>query len=542
MLFRLRQLAKPVVKQLARIPGTVETYLRLCDALGFAPYYDSAWRHLPHWLEETKLFTEVRNDFPRCKILFFSCFPELVDYSLALASVLIGRKNVNIDFAWMPYGGHAEDMGVWNHYWKRSAERLPSQPHPCLRLYNLQNIEPVSITDEMRVISASQARADVSYIMRRERIHIDSDQTDRCLYEYRQSRNLEAVTKVAGLLRQNVYDRIIMANGAITELGAVFHYVAGLGLPVSTFEMWDKAGTIVVSRGAPVMNIDTRSIWERDEPHVLSEERRARIEHLNQVRSQARGPGVAVAYQPIDGLTQRAGIIPPHQVRELLDLRPNKPVVLVCPNVPFDSMFYVERNRNFTAMWEWLVKTIEFLAQRTDCQVVVRSHPAELLYKSDETTPNLLREFFPVLPTHIKVLSAEAPINTYAIMQIADLGLVYASTAGLEMAVRGIPVVCGISSQHFNQKGFTIDPENQEEYFSQIDRILQNSSAFHLTPRQIELAWCYADVYFNQWPRPFPWLAGPQFLRSLALSDWPMARMLSAEGYEKYGSVFDDLL
>jgi hypothetical protein len=333
-----------------------------------------------------------------------------------------------------------------------------------------------------------------------------------------------------------------MANGAITELGAVFHYVAGLGLPVSTFEMWDKAGTIVVSRGAPVMNIDTRSIWERDEPHVLSEERRARIEHLNQVRSQARGPGVAVAYQPIDGLTQRAGIIPPDQVRELLDLRPNKPVVLVCPNVPFDSMFYVERNRNFTAMWEWLVKTIEFLAQRTDCQVVVRSHPAELLYKSDETTPNLLREFFPVLPTHIKVLSAEAPINTYAIMQIADLGLVYASTAGLEMAVRGIPVVCGISSQHFNQKGFTIDPENQEEYFSQIDRILQNSSAFHLTPRQIELAWCYADVYFNQWPRPFPWLAGPQFLRSLALSDWPMARMLSAEGYEKYGSVFDDLL
>jgi hypothetical protein len=61
-----------------------------------------------------------------------------------------------------------------------------------------------------------------------------------------------------------------------------------------------------------------------------------------------------------------------------------------------------------------------------------------------------------------------------------------------------------------------------------------------LTPRQIELAWCYADVYFNQWPRPFPWLAGPQFWHDLA--DWPMARMLSAEGHEKYGSVFDALL
>lgn len=542
MMIRLSQLAKPVVKQLARIPGAVETYLRLCDALGWTPYYDSAWRHLPHWLEATKSFTKVRNDSPRCKVLFFAYFPDLVDYSLALASVLIGHYNVDIDFAWMPHVGHAEGVKSWRHYWKSSAERLPSQPHPCLRLYNLQNILPVPITDEMRVISANQARADVSYIVHRERIHIESDPADRRLYEYRQSRNLEAIAKVAALLRQNTYDRVIMANGAITELGAVFRFVAGLGIPVSTFEMWDKAGTIVVSGGAPVMNIDTRSLWERDEPHVLSEERRTRIEHLNQTRSQARGPGVAVAYQPTDGRTQRAGIIPPEQVRDILALRPDKPVVLICPNVPFDSMFYVERNRNFTAMWVWLIKTIEFLAQRTDCQVVVRSHPAELLYKSDETTPNLLREFFPVLPTHIKVLSAEVPINTYAIMQIANLGLVYASTAGLEMAVRGIPVVCGISSQHFNQKGFTIDPENQEEYFSWIDRILQNFPAFHLTPRQIELAWCYADVYFNQWPRPFPWLAGPQFLRSLALSDWPITRMLSAEGHEKYGSVFDDLL
>jgi hypothetical protein len=303
--------------------------------------------------------------------------------------------------------------------------------------------------------------------------------------------------------------------------------------------MWDVAGTIVVSSGAPVMNVDTCKLWERDEPHVVSEERRVRVERLIETRGRARAADAAIAYQPTDGLTQPAGIIPPDQVRAVMGLSPTRPVVLVCPNVPFDSMFYAERNRNFATMWEWLVKTIEFLVQRADCQVIVRSHPAEPQYNSDETTPNLIREFFPALPRHITVLPAEAPINTYAVMQIADLGLVYASTTGLEMAARGIPVVCGISSQHFNQKGFTIDPEGPEEYFTQIARVLDNPPAFRLTPRQIELAWCYADVYFNQWPRPFPWLAGPQFWRNLA--EWPIERMLSAEGYEKYGPVCDAL-
>ena len=78
------------------------------------------------------------------------------------------------------------------------------------------------------------------------------------------------------------------------------------------------------------------------------------------------------------------------------------------------------------------------------------------------------------------------------------------------------------------------------EYFFQINRILQNPRAFRLTERQIELAWCYADVYFNQWPRPFPWLAGPNFWQDLA--KWPLDRMLSDEGNNKYSSVFNILL
>jgi hypothetical protein len=189
-------------------------------------------------------------------------------------------------------------------------------------------------------------------------------------------------------------------------------------------------------------------------------------------------------------------------------------------------------------MWEWLVKTVEFLSSRTDCQVIIRSHPAEVRWKPTETTQMIIQQRFPTLPEHFIVLPPKAPVNTYSIMLVADLGIVYASTTGLEMAMRGIPVICGISNQHYNQRGFTIDPETPAEYFQQIDMILRNPKSFRLSDHQIDLAFCYADIFFNKWPVPFPWHV--KTLRN-DLTNWPIKRMLSDEGNSMFGHVFDRL-
>jgi hypothetical protein len=69
-------------------------------------------------------------------------------------------------------------------------------------------------------------------------------------------------------------------------------------------------------------------------------------------------------------------------------------------------------------------------------QLVVRIHPGELITKGPSVA-DVVRKVLPELPEHIHLVPAEAQINTYDIVEIAQLGLVYTTTVGMEMAMSG---------------------------------------------------------------------------------------------------------
>ena len=56
----------------------------------------------------------------------------------------------------------------------------------------------------------------------------------------------------------------------------------------------------------------------------------------------------------------------------------------------------------------------------------------------------------------------------YELMESADFGLVYTSTTGLEMALRGKPVIVA-GQTHYRDRGFTVDVSNREEFVAAID-------------------------------------------------------------------------
>ncbi len=57
-----------------------------------------------------------------------------------------------------------------------------------------------------------------------------------------------------------------------------------------------------------------------------------------------------------------------------------------------------------------------------------------------------------------------------------------------------------------------------------------------MTDRQIELAWCFADLYFNRVPKQIPW-SYPRFWQSIT-RDSPMEWVLGEEGRARYEPVF----
>jgi capsule polysaccharide export protein KpsC/LpsZ len=146
----------------------------------------------------------------------------------------------------------------------------------------------------------------------------------------------------------------------------------------------------------------------------------------------------------------------------------------------------------------------------------------------------VVKRVLPELPEHIHLVPADAKINTYDIVEIADLGLVYTTTAGMEMAMSGVPVIV-VGNTHYRGKGFTLDPATWEEYFETLGKVLGQPQQFRLPKEQVERAWQYAYQFFFEYPHPFPW----HLLHMRKdLEEWPVEKVLSQEGQELFGKTF----
>jgi capsule polysaccharide export protein KpsC/LpsZ len=139
------------------------------------------------------------------------------------------------------------------------------------------------------------------------------------------------------------------------------------------------------------------------------------------------------------------------------------------------------------------------------------------------------------IPENIHLIGPLEKVNTYDLMEIANLGLVYTTTTGLEMCMNGIPVIaCG--ETHYRKRGFTLDPISWDEYYAMIENALKSRKSLNKT--QIETAWEYAYRFFFEYPLAFPWRL-MHFWKDMEIS--PMSRVLSKEGQKEFGRTFEYL-
>jgi hypothetical protein len=168
---------------------------------------------------------------------------------------------------------------------------------------------------------------------------------------------------------------------------------------------------------------------------------------------------------------------------------------------------------------------------------VIRIHPGELITKGPsvaELVQRILSEQEAEASLHIHIVPAGAQVNTYDIVEIADLGLVYTTTVGMEMAMSGVTVIV-VGNTHYRGKGFTLDPASWEAYFNLLNQVLESVESYRLTRSQVELAWNYAYRFFFEYPHPFPWHL-LHFWKDQ--EQWPLRRVLSDEGRELFGETF----
>jgi hypothetical protein len=375
---------------------------------------------------------------------------------------------------------------------------------------------PVSLQQAVEQVSSY----DVMYTEQVENVNRNS-----ALYNLRLERNLQAAQQALSTLQKERPDLVILPNGSILEFGAVFQAARYLDLPVMTYEFGEQRDRIWFARDREVMQQDTDSMWAAFEDQPLNDEEWQRIRALFASRQKA---------SLWENFSRRWQDVPSRgsdQVRETLGLD-SRPVVLLPANVIGDSLT-LGRQVFSEHMTGWLERTVAYFSQKADTQLVVRIHPGER-YTRGPSVAQVIQSALPELPENIHLVAFDAPVNTYDLIQVADLGLVYTTTVGMEMAMSGVPVVVA-GRTHYRGRGFTHDPDSWEAYFDYLDRALTSGAQNHLARQQVEQAWNYAYRFFFEFPMPFPWhvLYMPQ-----DVSAWPLERVLQEEGQQQYAETF----
>ena len=483
---------------------------------------------LPQTVAQVQPFIE--NVVPGKNILFFATLHYWIEQAAYISLTLAGLGH-QVTLLTLPYSEWHKEMDKLTQRQRTLHTRDALSPlSSFVQHLSFLDLKPTSVLPAAVQADVEEVSLwDAQYTLMREEVDMSSAK-DRALYDLRIKRNTFAALAALEWMQTHKPDVVLIPNGLILEMGIVFRVARYLNIPAMTFEFNDQREQIWLAQNTSIMRQDTDYLVEARCNLPMTDAMYERLADLENARRGARVWGKSKR------LWQYISAQGAEQTRKALGLD-DRPVVLLAANVLGDSLT-LGRNIFAESMSEWITRTVQYFAKRIDVQLVVRIHPGEKIVPQAKSMGTVVREALPDLPSHIHVIGALDNVNTYDLIEIAALGLAYTTTVGVETAMNGIPVIsCG--DTHYRGRGFTIDPNSWDEYFSALENVLSNLSANRLTEEPTAKAWNYAYRFFFEYPRPFPWRL-MNFWDDLEV--WPVEKVLSDEGMSQFGETFKFLI
>jgi hypothetical protein len=283
-------------------------------------------------------------------------------------------------------------------------------------------------------------------------------------------------------------DVVFMVNGLFAAERTIRQLALERGIRAPTYEMPPRQNTLFLCQDEPAARYVIDSLWERVRDRPLTDEQLERVERL--LADRATGAG---AYQRFFDQAETDV----DALRRTLAIEPGKRVISLFTNLTWDSAT-LERNHAFDSMVDWMAAAIRTAGGLDDAVLVVRVHPADARWGSREDAWGSAVRLAGGGPDNVRVIRPRDPLSSYALLDMSDQVLVYASTTGLEAANRGIPVAVA-AKVHYRERGFTWDldrPADLEGFMA--------AAGLEMDQRRTELARRYAFTYFFRASIPFP--------------------------------------
>lgn len=314
---------------------------------------------------------------------------------------------------------------------------------------------------------------------------------------------LEAL--LPGLFERERIEAVFVLNGLFLAERVVADVARAAGLRVVNYERGHVRNTFVLSAGEPACFLGTGDL----PPAPADRPGDGLLESYLEGRAHDRDASTRFGTGRAEG-GFRAG---------------SRPLVAVFSNVCWDSSVST-RPSGFGGYLQWLEATLALAARRPETDFVLRVHPGEAKLEHDPTLDRTLdwlaeRE----RPANLRTIAPEDPASSYALMEEADAGLVFVTSAGLEMACLGKPVIA-CAAAHYAGRGFTLEAGSAAELDAALEAALAESAP---DAARRERARAYADRLFFDSPFPFPWVDEVEYGRPQRLAAPVSPQSLAAD-------------
>lgn len=282
-------------------------------------------------------------------------------------------------------------------------------------------------------------------------------------------------------------DVVLLLNGLFFFESIAWELCRRRGIEVVTYERGFIKETLLFRRGAPACLGDVSHLWPQFADRPLSDDENKELDDYLADRRLGRRTIDRYWTDPQFAAVERDA---------------SRRLVTLFTNLTWDSAV-IGQEVAFPSLQAWLAAAVDAFARRPDHDLVVRIHPAEVKLPGKQTREPLgafLAEKFPQLPPNVRVIGADDPTSSYTLMEATDVGLVFTSTTGLELALHGKPVIVA-GRTHYRDKGFTIDVSDPADFERALDAALADPDAARSDP---DLARRYAYLFFFRAPVASP--------------------------------------
>ena len=466
------------------------------------------------------------------RIAVFSAYHAVTTLYLALAMVLV-RKGHIVDLVLIARGCHdASPHKSWERDLVENELRLLQATLKIegFQIHLLEDCSKSEVSNTVECVVQRQSLEDMQQLVHNPLPDLKKREVRR-IHKFRRKMNSDFAARFTTFARQHKYDHWLVDSGAWAEYGVAFSILEELGIDRYCPACKVEKGYVVISKNRKFAAIDTSTAWELEKTIKRDEAQ------INRVVDEMRSREDPEFYEENTHFPfQRSPKLSSKVLFEKLGLNEGKPLVLMLPNIDWDTSVLTEHaHRAFPSMRAWVFETIRFYAEKPEYQLVVRAHPGEYYSGSRERISDLIHREFSELPNNVIILDSDTDVNTYALMNSSDLVLAYTSDVGWEAVIRGVPAIC-CGRAHFSEFGFVHAPNTQREYFERLQLFQDFPDRIRVTEAQRENAVIYADLYCNIMPKPFPWSHYKVFE---TLSEIPLEYVLSNAGLEQYRDTLE---